>query len=305
MTSTTDPTVLLPTATDTDDDDDDDEGGPSLLSSQPPAETPPPSQPTVPAPAPAPPSPPAGTSNPGSPSLTPVPTTASGSAQSVPSVAGQDSVSNTIDPSSATELADRLPSGSVTALSPAGSTNESNSSGGRLGTGPSTGIGIGVALIVCLAAFGMWFFLRRRKARRNETRSTSSHSSDEEHAQKPPKADVYTYRVEGPVEVSGDKKPRRWSELESPTYVAEVTDGQVFRAELPGSAVPVASAGKGDDGRLFFDAPIDKVDEPGDTRGQAVDEKKERLFFDAPIDEGTDTLETDKSLRLLEKKDCL
>ena len=214
-------------------------------------------------------------------------------------------MSNAIDLSSATELADRLPSGPVTALSPAGSTNESNSSGGRLGTGTSTGIGIGVALIVCLAAFGVWFFLRRRKARRNETRSTSSHSADEEHAQNPPKAEVYAYHVGDPVEVSGDKKPRRWSELESPTYVAEVGDGQGFRAELPGSAVPVASAGKGGDERLFAEALIDEADEPGDTQGQAVDEKNERLFFDAPIDEGTDTLETDKSLRPLEEKDRL
>ncbi|KAF3035772.1 hypothetical protein E8E12_000980 [Didymella heteroderae] len=298
MTSTTDPTVPLPTATDTDDDDDDDDASSSLLSSQPPAATPPPTQPATSAPAPA---PSAETSIPGSPSLAPAPTTAPNPTPSNPSEAGQISVSNTGRPSLATELADRLPSGSPTALSPAGSTNESNSGGRGLGTGASAGVGIGVALIVCLAAFGVWFFLRRRKARRNKTRSAFSHSSDEEHAQKPSKAEVYAHRAGGPVEVSGDEKPQRWSELESPTYVAEVSDGQVFRAELPGSAVPVATAHKKGDERLFADAPIDEVDEPDDAQGGPVDEKNERLFSDPPLDECIDTLKA-KPSRLMEKK---
>lgn len=214
-------------------------------------------------------------------------------------------MSNTVGPSSATELADRLPSGSAQSLVPTSSTKESNGRSGDLGTGASAGIGFSVALIVCLAAFGAWFFLRRRKARRIETRSGSSHNSDEEHAQKPPKTEIYAYRAGGPVEVSGDEKPRRWSELESPTYVAEVGDGQVFRAELPASAVPAASAGKGGDERLFADAPIDEVDEPGDAQGGVVDKKNERLFSDPPLDEGCETLETDKSLKLSEKKDRL
>lgn len=303
MTSTTDPTVPLPTATDIDDDDDDDDASSSLLSRQPPGATAPPAQPTVPTLAPAP--SPAGTSDPVGPTLAPVPTTASGPATSVTSTAAQVSVSGTIGPSSATELADRLPSGTATALIPAAPTNESNNSGGELGTGASAGIGIGVALVVCLAAFGVWFFLRRRKACRNETRSTSSHNSDEEHARKPPKTEVYAYRAGGPVEVSGNESPRRWSELESPTYVAEVGDGQVFRAELPGSAVPVASTGKGVDERLFADAPIDELDEPSNAQGGIVDKKYERLFSDPPLDEGSETAKTDKSLRLLEKKDCL
>ncbi|KAF3047377.1 hypothetical protein E8E11_009376 [Didymella keratinophila] len=302
MTSTTDPTVPFPTATDIDDDDDDDDVSSSLLSSQPPATTPPPAQPTVPAPAPA---SPAGTSNPRDSSLAPVPTMTSDPAPSITSTVGQVSVSNTIGPSSVNELADRLPNSSATALRPAAPTNGSNSGGGGLGTGASAGIGIGVALIVCLAAFGMWFFLRRRKARRNEARSTSSHNSDEEHAQKPPKAEVYAYRAGSPVEVPGGEKPSRWSELESPTYVAEVGDGRVFRAELPGSAVPATSAGKGGNERLFADAPIDEVDEPGDAQGGAVDMKNERLFSDPPLDEGSETLETDKSLKLSEKKDRL
>lgn len=297
MTSTTDPTVLLPTSTDTDDDDGDDDVSSASLSSQPPAATPPPAQPTVPAPAPA--SPPAGTSDPGGPDLAPVPTTASGP---TPSIAEQASVSNTMGLSSATELADRLPNGSTTALNPAGSTTESNSGIEGLGTGASAGIGIGVALIVCLAAFGVWFFFRRRKSRRNETRSTSSHNFDEEHAEKPSKAEIYAYRAGGLVEVSGDERPKRWSELESPTYVAEVEDGQVLRAELPGSAVPAASAGKVGYESLFVDPPIEEVDEPGDAEGGAMDQKNERLFSDPPLDEGSETLKTDKSLRLLEEK---
>lgn len=300
MTSTTDPTVPLPTATDTDDDDDDDDMSSSLLSSQPPAATTPPVQSTVPVPVPI--SPPAETINPGSPSLAPAPTTTSDLAPSSPSVVGQVSASNTIRPSSATELADSLPSGSPSALSPATSTSESNSGNEGLGAGASAGIGVGVALIVCLVAFGAWFFVRRRKARRNKVRSTSSHDSDEEHAQKPPKSEVYAYRAGRPVEVSGDEKPRRWSELESPAYIAEVGNEQVFRAELPGSVMPEASAVKGGDERLFTDEPIDEVDEPTDAREEAVDTKNERLFTDPPIDEGTNTLEVDKSLGLMEKE---
>ncbi|KAJ8105307.1 hypothetical protein OPT61_g10259 [Boeremia exigua] len=276
MSSTTDPTVPLPTATDTDDDDDDDDDViSSLLPSQPPAATPPP-QPTVAAP------PPADTAVPGVSSVPPLSTTP---ATSTP-------------PSSTTGLADSLPSGSSTTDPP----NNSNGGSNGFSAGASAGIGIGVALIVCLAAFGMWFFLRRRKAR-TRRRSASSNSSDEEHAPKAQKSDVYAFRAGQPAEVSGDEKPRRWSELESPTYVAEAGDGQVFRAELPGSVVPVATAGKGGDERLFADAPIDEVDEPIDSQERTVDKKRdERLFSDPPIDEGTDTLLADPTPRPSEKK---
>ena len=103
---------------------------------------------------------------------------------------------------------------------------------------------------------------------------------------------MYTYRAGGPAEVSGDEKPRRWSELESPTYIAEVGDGQMFRAELPSNAVPVAAVAKGGDERLFADAPIHEVEEPIDAQERTVDVKDERLFSDLPIDEGTDALDT-------------
>lgn len=163
-----------------------------------------------------------------------------------------------------------------------------------MGTGAAVGIGVGVALIVCLAAFGMWFFLRRRKVRRAGTRSTFSHSSDEENPQKPQKLEVYAYRADGPAEVSGDEKPRLWSELESPTHVAEVGDGQVFRAELAGSPVPVAAPGKGIEDRLFSDPPIDKVDEPVDVQERTVNkEKDERLFSDSPIDQKSETVDAE------------
>jgi hypothetical protein len=149
----------------------------------------------------------------------------------------------------------------------------------------------------------MWFFLRRRKAQRTKTRPASSHSSDEEHAQKHFKSEVYAYRAGRPTEVSGDEEPMRWSELESPTYVAEVSDGQVFRAELSSSVVPVAAMAKGGDERLFADAPIDEVEEPIDTQRQTVDVKNKRLFSDLPIDEGTGTLDTlNSESRSVDKK---
>lgn len=290
MTSTTDPTVPLPTATETDDDDDDDDDvASSLLPSQPPAATPSSAQPTV-APVPV---PPAGTSVAIPPS----------SAPPNPVDSGNPSISTSLPPSSATGLADNLPSASTTGLDPTASAANGNSGGNGLSTGASAGIGIGVALIVCLAAFGAWFFLRRRKARRAKTRSTSSHGSDEEHAAKAPKSEVYAYRAGAPAEVSGDEKPRRWSELDSPTYVAEAGDGQVFRAELPGSVVPVAMAGKSGDERLFADGPIDEVEEPVDAQERTIDKKRdERLFSDPPIDDGTDTLLTEPTPKFSEKK---
>lgn len=296
MTSTTEPTVPLPTTTDTDDDDDDDDVGSSLLPSQPPAATLP-AQPTV-ASAPA----PSQTEIviPGLSSAASVPTTAPVPASL--SASGPASLSTSIRPSSATELADMLPNGSPTASSTAPANNGNGGSDG-LSTGASAGIGIGVALIVCLAAFGMWFFWRRRKAQRTKTRSASSHSSDEEHAQKLSKPEVYAYRAGGPVELSGDEKPRRWNELESPTYVAEVGGEQVYRAELPGSVMPVAAATKGGDERLFADAPIDEVDEFFDVQERTADKKDERLFSDSPIDEGNGTLDTLNSETMpLEKK---
>ncbi|KAF2631401.1 hypothetical protein BU25DRAFT_185493 [Macroventuria anomochaeta] len=283
MASTTDPTVPIPTATDTDDDDDDDDVSSSLLPSQSPAATPPSAQPTV-ASAPVP--PPTETAIPGVSGAAPAPTTA-------PSASGLASILSSILPSSATELADSLPSSSPTSLTPTTPANDGNGSRGGLNIDTSAGIGIGVALNVCRAAFGTWFFMRHHKAHRNKTRSTSSHSPDEEHAQKPPKSEVYAYRSGGPAEVSSDEKPRRWSELESPTYVAEVGYGQVFRAELPGSAVSVAAAGKGGDERSFVDAPID-------VQERTVDKKDGRLFSDPPIDEGTDTLDVES--KSVEKK---
>ncbi|KAF1931948.1 uncharacterized protein M421DRAFT_90143 [Didymella exigua CBS 183.55] len=290
MSSTTDPTVPLPTATDIDDDDDDDDASSSQL--QPPAATTPPQQPTVapaPAPAPATETVGAGISSPAS-----APTTA----PSNPSVAGSASASSTLLPPSATELADLLPSASPTALNPV---NDSTGTGGGLGSGAAAGIGIGVALIVFLAVFGTWFFLRRRRARRTKTRTASGPSSDEEHAQKRLKPEIYAYRAGGAAEVSGDEKSRRRSELECPTYVAEVDGGQVFRAELPGSAVPAAPAGKKGDERLFGDVPIDEVDEPADAQ-KRVGDKDERLFSDPPIDQATETLEAESSSRPMEKK---
>jgi hypothetical protein len=184
--------------------------------------------------------------------------------------------------------------------SPATNTNASTGNGDGLGTGAAAGIGVGVALIVCLAAFGVWFFLRRHRKQMTMIRSTSRDSMDEEHANKTQKSEVYAYQAGGPTEVSGEGKPRRWSELESPTYVAEIGGNQVFRAELPGSAVPVAVAEKGADDRLFEDAPIDEVDEPEDVLKKSAIKKDERLFSDPPIDEGIDTL--DVGPKLVERK---
>ena len=302
MSAATDPTVPLPTATGADDDDDDDDdAGSSLLPSQPPAATPP-AQPTV-APAPAPAPPPAETAVPGVSNGSAAPTTAPAPAPASPSASGPPNISNTILPSSATGLADSLPSGSSTTLSPTAPAKDGNSGGNGLSTGASAGIGIGVALIVCLAAFGMWFFLRRRKAHGTKTRLISSHNSDEEHAPRAQKPGVHAFRVGGPAEVSSDEKPRRWSELESPTYVVEAGDGQVFRAELPGSAVPVAAAAKGGDERLFAEAPIDEVDEPIDAQQWNVDKKRgERLFSDPPIDECTGTWDVESNPKPVEKK---
>lgn len=288
MTSTTDPTVPLPTATDSDDDDDDDDDvSSSLLASQPPAATPPPAQSTV---APAETAIPGISSAPADPATTAVPAPAGPS--------GSSSISESIPPSSATESAGGLPTSSATALNP------TTNGGDGLSSGASAGIGIGVALVVCLAAFGMWFFMRRRKTHRTQTRLTSIHSSDEERAPQAQKLEVYAYRAGGPAEVSGDEKPRRWSELESPTSIAEADDGQVLRAELPGSAVPVNWARKGTNERLFADAPIDEVDEPVDPQERTIEKKRdERLFSDAPIDEGTlDSLSSEPSSRRTEKK---
>lgn len=289
MTSTTDPTVPLPTATDTDDDDDDDDVSSTLVSGQPPAATSLPAQPTI-TPAPTPPPAPA--------QATPAP-----SAPAFGSVSG----SRTSGPqSSATGLADSLPSGSTTPQSSLDPSNNNNNNGNdSLSAGEAAGVGIGVALVVCLAAFGIWVFLRRRK-KRHTTRSTSNHRSDEEHAPQAQKSEIYAYHADGPAEISGDEKPRRWSELESPTYVAEIDNGQVFRAELPGSTMPVVAEFKGGDERLFSDAPIDEVDEIEETKDvkvRAVGEKTdERLFSDSPIDEEGDTLETDPTSRPAEKK---
>jgi len=294
MTSTTDPTVPLPTATDSDDDDDDDDDvSSSLLASQPPAATPPPAQSTV---APAPASPPAETAVPGISSAPADPATTAVPAPASPS--GSPSISGSIPPSSATEPAGGLPSSSATALNP------TTGGGNGLSSGASAGIGVGVALVVCLAAFGVWFFMRRRKPHRTQTRLNSIHSSDEERAPQAQKLEVYAYRSGGLAEVSGDEKPRRWSELESPTSIAEADDGQVLRAELPGSAVPVNWARKGTNERLFADAPIDEVDEPVDPQERTIEKKRdERLFSDAPIDEGTlDSLANDPSSRRIEKK---
>lgn len=302
MTSTTDPTVALPTATNTeDDDDDDDDVSSSLLSGQPPAASTTP-QPTV-APAPTT-SPTDETLVPGTLSVEPTPTTSLSPVPPNASVAERPSVSTSVRPSSATEFADRLPTGSSTALSPTDSGNDNTGGSRGLGTGASVGIGIGVVVVVCLAAFGMWYFLRRRKTRRTKTRSTSSPKSNEEQVQRPSKPDVYAYRVGEPAEVSGDVKARRWSELESPAYVAEVGSGQVFRAELPGSDVPTASAKKECGGRLFADAPIDETDEPGDAQRGMVDTKRDdRLFSDPPIDEGNDILVAEQLSRPMETKD--
>lgn len=291
MTSTTDPTVPLPTATDIDDDDDDDSDdnvSSSLSFSQPPAATSPPAQPTsVSAPIPS----PVTTHIPGVP-VSPASTTAP-AAPSNPSPSTNSLSFARVSQSSATGLADTLPSGSPTALSPTDPTNQDSSSSDRLGPGASAGIGIGVSLVVCLAAFVIWLFLRRRKSRQKKTRSTSNHSSDEEHL--PPtqkmESEVYAYRSNGPAEVSGVEKPRRWSELESPTYVSEVGDAQVFRAELPGSAVPVSATGKQDGERLFADAPIDEVDELADVREGTVDKMHDKgSLSDPPIRNGDNTL---------------
>lgn len=280
MTSTTDPTVPLPTSTDVDDDDDDDDLSSMLIPGQSPVGTTPPAQTTiasVPSPTLIP--PPADLAVPGLPSAPTIPTPPITSTSA-------SGLSNIISQSSATGLADSLPSDSPTPLSSADPTNGSNSSGDGLSVGASAGVGVGVALIVCLAALGLWLFVRRRKARRTKTRSTPSHSFDEEHTPQAQKSEIYAYRAEGPAEVSGDEKPRRWSELESPTNVVEAGEGRVFRAELPGSA---PAGHKDGSGRLFTDAPIDDVDETREIQENPIDKKRERLFSDPPIDEEDDT----------------
>lgn len=303
MTSTTDPTVPLPTATDTDDDDDDDDDvSSSLIPGQPPAATSSPIQPSL-APAPAPVTTVAETAVPGAP---PSPTAAAPFTPSSPSSLANPTTPTISSQTSVTGLADSLPSGSPSTLPHPGLTDRPNSGGDGLSPGASAGIGIGVALVVCLAAFGIWFFVRRRKSRRTKTRSASSHSSDEEHIAPAPKSEVYAYRADRPTEISGDEKPRRWSELESPTYVSEVGDGQVFRAELPGSVVPALATSKGDSERLFTDAPIDEVAETDESAGaQEVERDKksdERLFSDSPIDTERDTLGVETSSKTMKKR---
>ncbi|OSS49007.1 hypothetical protein B5807_05572 [Epicoccum nigrum] len=62
------------------------------------------------------------------------------------------------------------------------STKNSSRSNNGLSTDASAGIGIGIALIVCLATFGICFlFARHRTVRRKKIRSLSGHSFDEEH----------------------------------------------------------------------------------------------------------------------------
>ncbi|KAJ4319761.1 hypothetical protein N0V94_003728 [Neodidymelliopsis sp. IMI 364377] len=175
--------------------------------------------------------------------------------------------------------------------SSATNTNASTGNTDGLGTGAAAGIGVGVALFVCLAAFGVWSFLRRHRKQMTMIRSTSRDSMDEEHANKTRKSEVYAYQAGGPAEVSGEGKSRRWSELESPPYVAEIGGNQVFRAELPGSTVPVAVAEKGANDRLFGDAPIDEIDEPEIMLEKSAIKKDERLFSDTPIGKGVDTLD--------------
>ena len=106
--------------------------------------------------------------------------------------------------------------------------------------------------------------------------------------------------MSGPAEVSGGEKPKRCSELES---VVEAGNGQVFCAELPGSAVLVAAARIGGGERLFTDALIDDVDYTRETQEGPIDEKRhERMFLDTPIDEGDDTLDLESRGSPVEKK---
>jgi hypothetical protein len=90
---------------------------------------------------------------------------------------------------------------------------------------------------------------------------------------------------------------RRWSELESPTYVAEVGDEQVFRVELPGFTVPVAATDNGTGGRFFSDLPVDEVDEPVQVQDRTGDKTKaEQPLPDPLIAEGSDTLDAEPRL---------
>jgi hypothetical protein len=87
--------------------------------------------------------------------------------------------------------------------------------------------------------------------------------------------------------------------------VVEADNDQVFRAELPGSAVLVAAAKSGGGERLFTDAPIDDVgvDHTRDDQEGPIDEKRyERLFSDMPINEGDATLDLESRWRPLERK---
>jgi hypothetical protein len=87
--------------------------------------------------------------------------------------------------------------------------------------------------------------------------------------------------------------------------VVEAGNDQVFRAELPGSAVLVAAAKSGGGERLFTDAPIDDVDVDytRDIQEGPIDEKRhERLFSDTPVNEGDATLDLESRRRPLEKE---
>ncbi|PSN59325.1 hypothetical protein BS50DRAFT_580048 [Corynespora cassiicola Philippines] len=254
MSSSTDPTVPLPTQTDNDDDDDDnDDGVPDVTSATS---------------APAPPNP------------------------TNPNGASANTLS-TVYTGSATTLASGLPSGNGTDSSAGSSGSNGLSAGASAGIGVGVAIAVMAIVIGAWILMRRRRRRLQQSAKSIGNSSHTGDTPDEEVSRRLHGAGVEAYAAHGVSELgsgdhhfNADEKARHYSELASPVVPQEISGGRELPAELPGSAVSVRKMdGPGNGSFSIPRKPQSAV--------YADQKSDKRLFDDAPIDDRDGSVEID------------